>query len=68
MMANNTKELDQWQQALEVKIVHLQECQSSKTLSGCFECSELLECTLRKDYVKAVYESMSKGSMGGFEF
>jgi hypothetical protein len=67
-MANNPHELDEWQQALEVKLTQLQECQSSKSQESCFECSELFECILRKEYVKAVYESMSKGSMGGFEF
>ncbi len=67
-MANNPHELDVWQQALEVKLTQLQECQSNKSLGSCFECSELFECILRKEYVKAVYESMSKGSMGGFEF
>jgi len=29
---------------------------------------ELNSCQLRDNYVKAVYESMSKGAGGGFEF
>jgi len=31
-------------------------------------CDKLFECALRDEYVKAVYESMSKGQGGGFEF
>lgn len=44
------------------------ECQQSKALESCFNCEALLACELRRDYVKAVYESMSKGETGGFEF
>ncbi|MEJ5167662.1 MAG: hypothetical protein WHU93_00715 [Arcobacteraceae bacterium] len=67
-MAKDSHEMDEWQQALEIKLLKLQECQGNKSVGSCFECSELFECILRKEYVKAVYESMSKGSMGGFEF
>jgi len=31
-------------------------------------CEKLLECEVRDDYIKAVYDSMSKGAGGGFEF
>jgi hypothetical protein len=27
-----------------------------------------LDCLVRKEYIKAVYESMNKGAGGGFEF
>lgn len=67
-MADDSKDLDVWQKALEAKLDELKECQASKNVDSCFKCSLTLECTLRKEYVKAVYESMSKGSMGGFEF
>ncbi|MGE4456274.1 MAG: hypothetical protein AB7E13_05030 [Arcobacteraceae bacterium] len=67
-MAKNSHEMDEWQKALEIKLLKLQECQANKSIESCFECSELFECMLRKEYVKSVYESMSKGSMGGFEF
>lgn len=46
----------------------VEECQKSKTLESCMQCDVLLECEIRKNYVKAVYESMSKGQVGGFEF
>ncbi|QOG11349.1 hypothetical protein [Arcobacter sp. FWKO B] len=67
-MAEGSKELDVWQKALEAKLNELQSCQNSKNVDSCFKCNLTLECILRKEYVKAVYESMSKGSMGGFEF
>ena len=43
-------------------------CQNSKDLNSCKPCSEFFECVLRKRYVITVYESMNKGSSGGFEF
>ncbi|MDR3346950.1 MAG: hypothetical protein LBS73_07220 [Campylobacteraceae bacterium] len=46
----------------------LTECQKSKSLESCFECDKIFECDVRKKYVKAVYESMSHGQGGGFEF
>ena len=62
------KSRDQWEQALDQKHSELQQCQTEHTLKSCLSCPELLECTLRDAYVKAVYESMSKGHGGGFEF
>jgi hypothetical protein len=32
------------------------------------KCEVLLSCELREAYVKAVYDSMNKGTGGGFEF
>jgi len=65
----NTQEVqDKWELALEVEIKVLQQCQESKNLPSCTTCSELLTCTIRQTYIKAVYESMSKGGGGGFEF
>jgi len=46
----------------------LESCQQQHQLESCFNCSELLQCELRRNYTKAVYESMSKGETGGFEF
>jgi hypothetical protein len=60
--------LDIWDKALEVKLQELKTCQANHNVSDCFDCDKLLACELRREYVKAVYESMSKGSMGGFEF
>lgn len=46
----------------------LVECQTAKNLESCLNCSELLGCPTRTQYVRAVYESMSKGEIGGFDF
>ncbi|MDD5406081.1 MAG: hypothetical protein PHE73_03960 [Sulfurovaceae bacterium] len=62
------KVLDQWEEALQVAIASLQDCQKSNELTSCFDCDKLLDCELRNNYVKAVYESMNKGETGGFEF
>lgn len=61
-------EYDSWNKALDEQIVVLQNCQKEKQLSSCNSCTQIIECKIRKDYVKAVYESMNKGAGGGFEF
>ncbi len=62
------KELDIWEKNLEDVLKDLKSCQESKNLNSCKPCNEFFDCTLRKKYVVAVYESMNKGSSGGFEF
>ena len=62
------RKLDKWELALEDKLKELQDCQQQKGLDSCFKCELTFECNLRKEYVKAVYESMNKGQGGGFEF
>jgi hypothetical protein len=62
------EEKDQWQLALEEKKKDLEVCQNEKLLTSCMKCDQLLSCTIREAYVKAVYDSMSKGAGGGFEF
>ena len=60
--------LDEWQIGLKQKRVELELCQKEKTLTSCLKCDKLLACELRDAYIKAVYDSMSKGKGGGFEF
>ena len=55
------------QKLIEIK-GELEKCQISKSLSSCYNCDLLLNCELRKDYTKKVYDSMSQGETGGFEF
>lgn len=62
------KQLDEWQEKLEVILVELKKCQESNTLKSCTPCEKFFSCELRKRYVQGVYDSMSKGSTGGFEF
>jgi len=60
--------LDKWEEALEVQITILQNCQDEKLLNSCMQCQDILECLTRKEYIRSVYESMNKGTGGGFEF
>ena len=65
-MDNNTD--DKWKILLQEQIIALEKCQEEHNLNSCMRCEKLLDCTIRDRYIKSVYESMSKGSGGGFEF
>ncbi|UTJ05178.1 hypothetical protein [Arcobacter roscoffensis] len=60
--------IDEWQIKLDQKLQELKTCQESKSLKSCTPCDQFFDCELRKRYVITVYESMNKGSGGGFEF
>ncbi|OCL82838.1 hypothetical protein [Arcobacter porcinus] len=62
------KNLDIWEEKLENILEELKSCQNKNSLTSCKSCKEFFDCELRKKYVIAVYESMNKGSGGGFEF
>ena len=64
----NTEELDVYDQKRDEQIVVLQQCQQEHQVKSCSECEKLIGCEVRKKYVSAVYDSMSKGATGGFEF
>lgn len=64
----NNETMDEWDEKLEVKLQEVQQCQQSNGLESCTPCDKFFDCDLRKSYVLAVYESMNKGSGGGFEF
>ncbi|WP_394980817.1 hypothetical protein [uncultured Helicobacter sp.] len=55
-------------QNLQDQSQKLQECQTSHNLHSCMPCESFLQCEVRKAYVKAAYESMSKGQDGNFDF
>lgn len=59
---------DRFELHLDEMIVKLQNCQKERELKSCSACEFFLKCELRGDYVKSVYNSMSKGDTGGFEF
>ena len=61
-------EFTQWELALEEKTIELKACQQERELKSCLSCEKINDCELRDSYVRAVYESMSKGAGGGFEF
>ncbi|MBU1658355.1 hypothetical protein KKG72_04800 [bacterium] len=59
---------DKFELHLDEMIIKIQMCQVKKDLKSCSVCEHYLDCELRSDYVKSVYNSMSKGETGGFEF
>jgi hypothetical protein len=68
MQQTANKPRDKFEQYLDEMIPKIQACQKDKNLSTCSACELYLGCELRTEYVKAVYNSMSKGDTGGFEF
>ncbi|WP_294954822.1 hypothetical protein [Sulfurovum sp.] len=60
--------LDEWQIILKQQKTALENCQKEHQVDSCMQCEKFLDCELRDAYVKAVYDSMSKGKGGGFEF
>ena len=65
---NNELSLDEWELALKEKKIELEACQLKEQVKSCLECPKLLNCETRDAYVHAVYNSMNKGTSGGFEF
>lgn len=53
---------------LKIELEKMQKCQQEKGLKSCLKCEKIMECEIRNIYVQRVYESMSKGEVGGFEF
>ena len=60
--------LDEWDLALQAKKRELESCQQLQQANSCLSCPKIHECEIRDAYVHAVYNSMSKGAGGGFEF
>ena len=67
-MQEIAKSKDKFEQHLDEMLIKLQECQAQKALKSCSDCEHYLSCELRTDCIKSVYNSMSKGDTGGFEF
>ncbi len=59
---------DKFIQKLKALKEELESCQNGKGFDSCMKCEQVIGCELRSHYVKSVYESMSKGETGGFEF
>jgi hypothetical protein len=59
---------DKFEVHLDEMILKVELCQNEKELKSCSDCELFFTCELRSDYVKSVYNSMSKGETGGFEF
>jgi hypothetical protein len=67
-MQETAKTRDKFELFLDEKLAQLQACQQQKNHITCSNCERYFDCDLRQEYVKAVYNSMSKGDTGGFEF
>jgi hypothetical protein len=65
-MHNDQK--DKFELFLDEMIKKVQDCQRDKGHKSCSVCELYMGCALRDEYIKAVYNSMSKGDTGGFEF
>ncbi|MFY9141368.1 hypothetical protein [Sulfuricurvum sp.] len=46
----------------------LQACQKEHEVESCYVCEQCIGCEIRTKYIRSVYESMSKGETGGFDF
>jgi len=64
----HNKQRDKFEVYLDEMLQKLQNCQTEKAHKSCSLCESYFGCELRNEYVKAVYNSMSKGDTGGFEF
>ncbi len=62
------KPKDKFELYLDEMILKVQACQEQKSHKSCSVCKHYFGCELRDEYIKAVYNSMSKGETGGFEF
>ena len=60
-------EVDEYKQEHEKALKNLKEC-VNRAEDSCMPCKDFFECQTRAEYVKKTYESMNKGSTGGFEF
>ena len=57
-----------FEQRLDETLQKLQSCQNDQNVATCNDCERCIGCEIRQAYVQAVYDSMSKGETGGFEF
>ena len=64
----NDEELDEYEIKLQNATKNLKICQKEKDIDSCLKCEKIIGCTIRNEYVHAVYDSMNKGQSGGFEF
>lgn len=76
-MSTQKSSNDIFEEALDNKLALLKDCQKSSGMAvifdgeshgSCAPCPKIIGCDTRRQYVGAVYNSMSKGDTGGFEF
>jgi hypothetical protein len=64
----STEETNIFEARLDEELRRLKACQEEKSVQSCSLCEFFIGCEVRQAYVQAVYDSMSKGETGGFEF
>lgn len=64
----HTDSNDIFEQRLDEALKRLQGCQKEQNVATCSDCERCIGCETRQAYVQTVYDSMSKGETGGFEF
>jgi len=64
MQDNNSVYEERLDEAMNI----LQSCQEEKNVTSCYVCEKCIGCEIRTKYIRSVYESMSKGETGGFDF
>ncbi len=64
----STQEVSVYEVKLDATLKSMQQCQVEKGHKSCSLCEFYIGCETRRAYVQAVYDSMSKGETGGFEF
>ena len=57
-----------YEERLDSALNDLQTCQNEHNIESCYACEKCIGCETRTRYIRAVYESMSKGETGGFDF
>lgn len=62
------KVLDEWELILVEKKEALELHMKQQGIKSEMDCKDFPNCPIQEAYVKAVYDSMSKGKGGGFEF
>ncbi len=64
----STQDTSIFEERLDAELLKMQQCQVEKAVKSCSLCEFYIGCDIRRAYVQAVYDSMSKGETGGFEF
>lgn len=64
----STVQTEIFEQHLDEALKKLRSCQKEHHQTTCSKCEHYIGCKVRNSYVQAVYDSMSKGETGGFEF
>lgn len=59
---------NEYEERLDETMRALQSCQQERSVESCYVCEQCIGCETRSKYIRAVYESMSKGETGGFDF